>query len=39
MEYDIDDTDAPTKIGSYLGLDLPWWGQSNAGKSPVQEAG
>ncbi|MDD9721352.1 sulfotransferase family protein [Sulfitobacter sp. PR48] len=39
MEYDIEDADAPEKIGSYLGLDLPWWGQSNMGKPQAQEVG
>ncbi|MEP5732565.1 MAG: sulfotransferase [Sulfitobacter sp.] len=33
MEYDIEDEDAQTKISAYLGLDLPWWGQSNVGKA------
>ena len=31
MEYDIEDADAPDKIGAYLGIDLPWWGHSNVG--------
>ena len=32
MSYDIEDSEAPAKISTYLGLDLPWWGQSNVGK-------
>ena len=39
MEYDIEDADAPDRIGRYLDLDLPWWGQSNVGKTTPQEAG
>ena len=31
LEYDIEDADAQGKIASYLGLELPWWGQSNVG--------
>ncbi len=31
LEYDIEDAEAQGKIGSYLGLELPWWGQSNIG--------
>lgn len=34
MEYDIEDPDAQTRLSSYLGIDLPWWGQSNVGKAP-----
>lgn len=33
LAYDLEDPDAPTQIGAYLGLDLPWWGQSNVGKA------
>jgi hypothetical protein len=29
LEYDILDPDAPTKIGAFLGVDLPWWGKAN----------
>jgi len=29
LEYDVEDTDAPKKIGAFLGLDLPWWGHIN----------
>ena len=39
MEYDIEDADPPDRIGRYLDLDLPWWGQSNVGKTTPQEAG
>ncbi len=31
MSYDIEDPDAQAKISAYLGIDLPWWGQSNVG--------
>lgn len=37
MSYDVEDPDAPDKISAYLGIDLPWWGQSNMGK-PQQAA-
>lgn len=30
LEYDIADTEAPAKIGAFLGRDLPWWGRLNA---------
>lgn len=33
MEYDIEDAQAQARISGYLGIDLPWWGQSNMGKS------
>lgn len=33
MEYDIEDDTAQAKISTYLGIDLPWWGQSNVGKA------
>ena len=36
LAYDIEDPDAPARIGDYLGLALPWWGQSNMGK-PAEE--
>ncbi len=29
MEYDIEDPEAPKKIATYLGIDLPWWGTAN----------
>ena len=32
LEYDIEDADAQGKIAGYLGIDLPWWGQSNVGR-------
>ena len=32
MSYDIEDPDAQAKISAYLGVDLPWWGQSNVGR-------
>ncbi|MBD3663503.1 sulfotransferase [Sulfitobacter aestuariivivens] len=34
LEYDIEDADAPERLARYLGVDLPWWGQSNVGKTP-----
>ena len=37
--YDIEDQGAPKTISQYLGLELPWWGQSNPGKTPAREAG
>lgn len=36
MAYDIEDPKAPDKIGAFLDLDLPWWGQSNAGAAATQ---
>ena len=30
LEFDIADPDAPTRIGAFLGRDLPWWGHLNA---------
>ena len=33
LSYDIEDPEAPGKIGAFLGIDLPWWGQSNMGTS------
>lgn len=32
LEFDIEDPGARDKIAAYLGIDLPWWGQSNTGK-------
>ena len=29
LEYDVADTDAPARIGGFLGIDLPWWGKAN----------
>jgi len=42
LEYDVTDPDAPTKIGAFLGVDLPWWGKANAnlehpGDAPAEE--
>lgn len=37
MEYDIEDPDAQSKIGDYLGIDLPWWGRSNVGTPAAQD--
>ncbi len=37
LEYDVEDPDAPGKIGTFLGRDLPWWGHSN--RNPVAEPG
>ena len=39
LEYDIDDAEAPARLSSYLGIDLPWWGRSNVGKVPARKAG
>ena len=39
MEFDIEDPGARDRIADYLGLELPWWGQSNTGKIPDAEAG
>lgn len=38
LEYDIEDTDAQDRLSEYLGIDLPWWGRSNVGKTPEKEA-
>lgn len=39
LEYDILDTEAPKKIGGFLGRDLPWWGQANQNPTnPAQKA-
>lgn len=37
LEYDVEDPEAPQKIGGFLGLDLPWWGIANA-NTQEQEA-
>lgn len=37
MAYDIEDPEAPRHIGAFLGIDLPWWGRSNA--SAREDAG
>ncbi|MCI2398851.1 sulfotransferase [Aliiroseovarius subalbicans] len=36
LAYDINDPEAPGKIGAFLGRDLPWWGVANA-NPPVDE--
>ena len=38
LAYDIEDPSAPAKIGAFLGLDLPWWGQSNVGTASDRAA-
>lgn len=38
MSYDIEDPKAPDRIAAYLGVDLPWWGQSNVGRSGEKAA-
>lgn len=39
LEYDIEDADAQSKLSDYLGIDLPWWGQSNVGTpAPAEDA-
>lgn len=35
LEYDVDDAEAPRKIGAFLGRDLPWWGKSNV--NPIRQ--
>jgi hypothetical protein len=30
LEYDIEDPEAPQKIGGFLGVRMPWWGIANA---------
>lgn len=30
LEFDVNDAGAPTRIGAFLGRDLPWWGHLNA---------
>ncbi|MHA6264049.1 hypothetical protein ACXYMO_12670 [Arenibacterium sp. CAU 1754] len=37
LEFDVNDPDAPFRIGDFLGRDLPWWGKLNA--NPIREAG
>ena len=29
LEYDLNEAEAPDRIGDFLGLDLPWWGKAN----------
>jgi len=29
LEYDLTDPQAAEKIGTFLGIDLPWWGKAN----------
>ncbi|KIN64751.1 hypothetical protein Z946_3643 [Sulfitobacter noctilucicola] len=36
MSYNIEDPQAQNKIATYLGIDLPWWGQSNVGKAEAE---
>ena len=36
LEFDIEDPGARDKIAAYLGIDLPWWGQSNTGKEVAE---
>jgi sulfotransferase family protein len=39
LEYDVEDPEAPTKIGAFLGQELPWWGRANENvKVPVDES-
>lgn len=38
LEFDIEDPGARDSISAYLGIDLPWWGQTNTGKPARQEA-
>lgn len=37
LEFDIADPDASTKIGAFLGRDLPWWGKLNSNPIIEQE--
>ncbi len=37
LEYDIEDPEAQGKIAAYLGIDLPWWGQSNTGTPDLSD--
>lgn len=37
LEYDIEAPDAQARVAGYLGLDLPWWGQSNVGKPELPD--
>ena len=36
LEFDIEDPGARDKIAAYLGIDLPWWGQSNTGREEAE---
>ena len=36
LEFDIEAPGARDKIAAYLGIDLPWWGQSNTGKEVAE---
>ncbi|MGD9866083.1 MAG: sulfotransferase [Pseudodonghicola sp.] len=38
LEYDLTDPEAPTRIGAFLGIDLPWWGRANAKDRDAEEA-
>lgn len=39
FEYNIEDADAQARLSAYLGVDLPWWGQSNVGTPTPAEEG
>lgn len=34
LDYDVADPEAPERIGTFLGRDLPWWGRANS--NPVR---
>ncbi|WP_282094481.1 sulfotransferase [Epibacterium ulvae] len=36
LEVDVSDPDAQSKIGKFLGRDLPWWGRENANPNPSE---
>ena len=36
LEFDIEDPGARDKIAAHLGIDLPWWGQSNTGREEAE---
>ena len=38
LEFDPADPDVRTKLGDFLGRDMPWWGRANA-RTPLKEAG
>lgn len=37
LEFDISDPEAPSRIGAFLGRDIPWWGKLNANPMKSEE--
>jgi hypothetical protein len=37
MEYNVADPEVQRKLGAFLGIDLPWWGQANQRRADAAE--